>query len=155
MNDLFRDLQRLLALSPSGNELGKTLVLAAWRKAVGEVLDRRTKALDLAGTKLIVAVADENWKRHLEGIADQMIFKINSVLRSPSVTFIEFVSRPELFEQESAPTRDDSSWIAEIDEDLIESAKAIDDENLREDFVRMTAKLSARRKRMGSSEMEK
>jgi len=155
MNDLFRDLQRLLALSPSGNELEKTLVLAAWRRAVGEVLGRRSRALELSGTKLTVAVSDESWKQHLEGIADQMIFKINSVLRSPSVTFIEFVSRPDLFEGDGVSMVEDNSWISEIDEDLIKSAKTIEDESLREEFVRMTAKLSARRKRMGSSEPEK
>jgi hypothetical protein len=155
MKDLFRDLQRLLAISPTGDELSKALVLSAWKKAVGDGLDSRTKAIALAGTKLTVAVSDESWKRHLEGVSDQMIFKINSILRSPSVTFIEFVSRPELFDAVETTDRNDTSWRDEVDEELVRSAKGIDDEDLRQEFVKMAAKLAARRKRMDASNTER
>lgn len=151
MKDLFRDLQRLTALSPNGEELAKSLVLSAWKKAVGEALQGRTRAVDLIGTRLIVAVADDTWKRHLEGVADQMIFKVNSVMRSASVTFIDFEVRPDLFTDPVERPSEDSSWREEVDEELIRSAKEIGDEEMRQDFVKMAAKLSARRKRMDSS----
>jgi hypothetical protein len=154
MKDLFRDLQRLLAISPSGDDLGRSLVLSAWKRAVGEGLDVRTKAMDLSGTRLTVAVSDESWKRHLEGIADQMIFKINSVLRNPSVTFIEFVVHPELLPQSRAETPN-IAWRDEMDEELMQSAKGIEDEELREEFVKMAAKLSAREKRMNANKIKR
>ena len=152
MKDLFRDLQRLTALSPNGDELGKSLVFSAWKKAVGEALESRTKAVDLLGTKLVVAVADETWKRQLEGIADQMIFKVNSVLRSASVTFIEFTVQPDLFKNIERSASQDESWRDEIDEELTGASSGIDDEEMRRDFVEMVAKLSARRKRMEAPE---
>jgi hypothetical protein len=141
-------------MSPTGDDLEKSLVLSAWKKAVGEGLDVRTKAIDLSGTRLTVAVSDESWKRHLEGIADQMIFKINNVLRNPSVTFIEFVVQPELVPPARTETPD-NAWRDEVDEELEHSAKGIGDEDLRQEFVKMAAKLSARKKRMDAAAMEK
>jgi hypothetical protein len=41
------------------------------------------------------------------------------------------------------------------DEELMQSAKGIEDEELREEFVKMAAKLSAREKRMNANKIKR
>ena len=86
-------------------EVREAVVFAAWRKIAGESLSEHTVPFRLFNKHLIVAVADKMWKRHLETLSGQMIFKLNSVLGQAVVTFIEFRVDEETLEAERAKHR--------------------------------------------------
>ena len=72
------------------DELRDAVIAAAWRKVAGSSLCSHTTALGTKDTTLEVAVRDNIWKRHLESLSGQMIFKINSLLGHAAVTYISF-----------------------------------------------------------------
>ena len=86
MNELFRALPKLLKEFDDNEELREAVTLAAWRKIAGESLLKHAVPFRLFNKHLIVAVRDNMWKRHLETLSGQMIFKINSVLGQAIVT---------------------------------------------------------------------
>jgi len=98
MEDLFKTIPTLIRNDDTPEEIRNAVVIAAWRKAAGETLASNAVAVELLEKTLRVAVKDTNWKRHLESLAGQMIFSLNSILRSPAVTYIEFFVDENLVE---------------------------------------------------------
>ena len=90
MEDLFRTIPAILDKTDMSEEIMTALLASAWKRAAGESLCGHTAVTGLDGKTLKIAVKDGIWKRHLESLSGQMIFKINSLLRSPAVTYIEF-----------------------------------------------------------------
>ena len=90
MEDLFRALPALLKEFDENETLREAVVFAAWRKIAGKSLAQHAVPFRLYQKHLIIAVANEMWKNHLESLSGQMIFKLNSLLRQAAVTFIEF-----------------------------------------------------------------
>ncbi len=101
MDELFRALPKLLKEFDDNEELREAVTFAAWRKIAGESLRKHAVPFRLFNKHLIVAVRDNMWKRHLELLSGQMIFKINSVLGQAVVTFIEFRIDEETVLQEN------------------------------------------------------
>ena len=66
------------------------LVSAAWNRTAGDGLRKRTTPIGFAGGRLVVAVEDETWRRNLEMLTPQMVFKLNAFLGDGTVRFIEF-----------------------------------------------------------------
>lgn len=89
MEELFKTIPAFID-DETPDEIRTAVILAAWNKAAGPALSSNAAAAELNAKTLRVAVRDETWKRHLESLAGQMIFKLNSLLRSPAVTYIEF-----------------------------------------------------------------
>ena len=90
MEDLFRALPALLKEFDDNESLREAVVFAAWERAAGQSLAQHAVPFRLFQKHLIIAVASEMWKRHLEMLSGQMIFKLNSLMRQAAVTFIEF-----------------------------------------------------------------
>lgn len=63
---------------------------AAWRIAVGQKVGQVTRPHKLTRKTLAIAVSDSTWKKQLDNMATQIIFKMNSLLGSPLVTNLEF-----------------------------------------------------------------
>ena len=78
--DLFRALPALLKEFDDNESLREAVVFAAWRQIAGESLREHAVPLRLYQKHLIVAVMSETWKKHLEHLSGQMIFKFNSAL---------------------------------------------------------------------------
>lgn len=143
MEDLFRSLPKLLKEMPESGEVREAVVFAAWRKIAGESLQSHAVAFRLYNKHLMVAVTSETWKKHLEFLSGQMIFKINSVLGQTVVTFIEFRVDEETVLQERRQTEqltltdDELREIAleEVTPKLRGAADAIEDDNLRYQFL--------------------
>lgn len=156
MEDLFRALPKLLKEFENTDEVREAVVFAAWRKIAGESLSEHTVAFRLFNKHLIIAVADKMWKRHLESLSGQMIFKLNSVLGQAIVTFIEFRIDEETVEAERAKHRktlisdEQQREIAleEVTPKLRRSADAIKDDNLRYQFLLAAGSCLARKKRI-------
>lgn len=154
MQDLMRFLPALVDQLEDNQTAREAFAFAAWRKSAGSGLRQRTAPLELLGDRLVVAVTDESWKKNLEELAGQMIFKINSSVRMELVRFIEFRIDADAVDGENsdsavehASDRFDAS--AEITDELRLSAEAIGDEGLREQFLLAAAGCLARKKRMG------
>lgn len=156
MNELFRALPALLRQMEDNESLRQAVVFAAWRRIAGEGLREHAVPLRLYQKHLIVAVMSETWKKHLEHLSGQMIFKLNSVLEQPLVTFIEFRLDEETIKEERAK-RDQRKFDAESDREIAleqvspqmrAAADAIKDENLRYQFLLAAGSCLARKKKM-------
>lgn len=154
MEDLFRALPKLLKEIDS-EEVREAVVFAAWRKIAGASLQSHAVAFRLYNKHLMVAVASEMWKRHLELLSGQMIFKINSVLGQAVVTFIEFRVDEATVLEERGKTEDSVMTDAELREVALEevtpkmrrAADAIKDDNLRYQFLIAAGGALAHKKR--------
>ncbi len=156
MDDLFRTLPKLLKEFDDNEELRESVTLAAWRKIAGQSLLKHAVPFRLFNKHLIVAVRDNMWKRHLELLSGQMIFKINSVLGQAIVTFIEFRIDEETVVRENDDKRNSKFTNEQLAEIALEkvtpklrhSADAIKDDNLRYQFLLAAGSCLARKERL-------
>jgi len=156
MQDLFRALPKLLKEFEDTEEVREAIVFAAWRRIAGESLSGHTVPFRLFNKHLIVAVADKMWKRHLETLSGQMIFKLNSVLGQAIVTFIEFRVEEEMLAVERAKHQTTQLTDEQLEEIALEevtpklrhSADAIKDDNLRYQFLLAAGSCLARKAKM-------
>ena len=156
MQDLFRALPKLLKEFEDTPEVREAVVFAAWRRIAGESLSDHTVPYRLYNKHLPIAVADKMWKRHLEDLSGQMIFKLNSVLGQAIVTFIEFRIDEETVLQESKNERSSTLSDEELKEIALDkvtpklrhSADAIKDDNLRYQFLLAAGSCLARKEKM-------
>ena len=158
MDELFRALPNLLKEKEfeDTEEIREAVAFAAWRRVAGESLSDHTVPFRLFNKHLIVAVADKMWKRHLETLSGQMIFKLNSALGQAVVTFIEFRIDEDTVEAERAKHRKNlmsdeqqrEIALEEITPKLRHSADAIKDDNLRYQFLLAAGSCLARKNRL-------
>lgn len=152
MQDVFRILPAILDESDQPDEVREAVVFAAWRKAAGASLAGHTSPVRLTDKCLTVAVRDRIWKRHLETLSGQMIFKLNSALRTAAVTFIDFEIDPEAVSASNAHLveKTDAEFIsaaeAEKNAELLRAAEEIKDLALRDLFLKAASNSLARKK---------
>lgn len=156
MNELFRALPALLKEFDENETVREAVAFAAWRKIAGESLRQHAVPFRLRQKRLTIAVKSETWRKHLEHLAGQMIFKINSVLGQAVVTFIEFhideaaVERENFKERKTLLSDEEFEEIAldEVTPKMRRAADAIKDDNLRYQFLLAAGGALARRKKM-------
>ena len=90
MEQLFGAISEVIANLEPDSRGRRALIFAAWRRMAGEAICARTVPLELTDDRLIIGVADETWRRHLEDLSPQMVAKINGLLTAGSVKRIEF-----------------------------------------------------------------
>jgi hypothetical protein len=160
MDELFRALPALLTEFEDNETVREAVVFAAWRKVAGKTLRLSAVPVQFSGKRLTVAVSDENWRKHLEHLSGQMIFKINSLLGSAVVTFIEFCvdetavkkERIKFNRREDDEKYSEEEVLNEITPKIRRSADAIKDDNLRYQFLLAAGSCLARRKKMKDSQ---
>lgn len=143
MNELFRTLPALLNEMDDNEKVREAVIFAVWRRIAGEGLREKAVPSRLYQKRLTIAVESEMWRRHLESLSGQMIFKINSALGSALVTFIEFRVDEETIRAERLKNRKTSMSDEELREIALEqvtpklrrAADAIKDDNLRYQFL--------------------
>lgn len=121
--------------------LREAMIFATWRRIAGEGLAEQTAPLRLNADRLVIAVSNLTWQRHLQDLAGQMLFKLNASLGKPSVSYIEF----EINEEAVSRGRrgrigvDDAEMQkgadAELTLELRQAAMAIADVELRKQFL--------------------
>ena len=156
MNELFRALPALLKEFDDNETVREAVTFAAWRKIAGESLRQHAVPFRLTQKRLTVAVKSETWRKHLEHLSGQMIFKINSVLGQAVVTFIEFhidekaVERENYKENKQTLSDEEFEEIAldEVTPQMRRSADAIKDDNLRYQFLLAAGSCLARKKKL-------
>ena len=95
MEALIKALPAVLRASGNAPEVAEAAAIAAWKHCAGEGLRDRAMPFALHDRTLRVAVADLIWQKQLHSMRGEMVFKINSLLRQPVVSTIEFIIDPE------------------------------------------------------------
>lgn len=156
MNELFRALPALLKEFDDNEMVREAVVFAAWRKIAGEMLREHAVPFELVKKHLVVAVSSETWRKHLESLAGQMIFKLNSKLGAAIVTFIEFrvdekavkIERKNHGKESNIRITSEQDALGEVTVKMRHAADAIKDENLRYQFLLAAGSCLVRKKNM-------
>ncbi len=90
MDDIASALPALLEEFDENDAVREAVVFAVWRRIAGENLRGSAIPIQLIQKRLIVAVGSETWKKQLEAMSGEMLFKLNSALKQAAVTYIEF-----------------------------------------------------------------
>ena len=141
MEDLFKSLPKLLRAAGESEEVLEAASFAAWRRVAGEALRGCAVPFRLYNRRLIVSVPDSTWRKQLEQVSPQLVFRLNSLLGQALVTFIEFRVDPRTVRAERERLRlragapaDEDHALRRSDE-LRPAANAIRDEDLRRRFL--------------------
>ncbi|MGH9903572.1 MAG: DUF721 domain-containing protein, partial [Pyrinomonadaceae bacterium] len=139
---LIRALPKLLRASGDAEEVAEAAALVAWRRVAGEALRGCAVPFRLYRKTLVVAVPDTTWKKQLEAISAQLLFRVNSLLGQAVVTYIEFRVDHQTVLKERArirPANADPEMrerrALERAEGLMAAAASIRDEDLRRRFL--------------------
>ena len=138
MDNLIKTLPAILKASGASEEIAEAACLVAWKHAVGEGLSSHAVPVQLLNQTLVVAVADAIWKKQLEHMRGQLLFRLNSVLGQPLVKLIELRIDPrrvELARATHASTRQGPSADYKVPAELLTAAAGIDDVELRRAFL--------------------
>ncbi|MCA1593132.1 MAG: DUF721 domain-containing protein [Acidobacteria bacterium] len=142
MDDLIRALPKLIRAAGDAEEVAEAAALVAWRRVAGEALRGCAVPFRLYRKTLVIAVPDTTWKKQLEAISGQLLFRLNSLLGQAMVTFIEFrVDQPtvqaERARMKSFAVEDDLQEERALRraDDLQDAAGAIHDDDLRRRFL--------------------
>jgi len=142
MESLLKLLPMMIRLSGDNEEVREQAVFAAWRAAVGKGIVNACRPFRLYRKQLIIAVLDQTWKKQLEKLAGEYLFRINSLLGAPMVTFIEFrVDRDHVLQAHGHDAKPfEFHHTEELAAELASSADQIKDAELRQQFLRAAAK---------------
>jgi len=138
MDNLIKTLPAILKASGSSEEITEAACLAAWKHAVGEGLSGHAVPVQLQNQTLVVAVADAIWKKQLEHMRAQLLYRVNSVLGQPLVKSIELridPQRVELARATHASTRKEPDADYKVPAELLTAAAGIEDVELRRAFL--------------------
>lgn len=148
MDAFFRTLPGVFEAIEASDEVRAAFVFAAWKRVAGAQVTGRTAPIELVNKRLAVAVADVTWKRNLESLASQLLFRLNAVLGRPLVEFIDFRIDPAAIDAGtdragSSEVRPDSK---DIPSEIVESASGIQDDQLRKIVIHAAANCLSRKR---------
>jgi len=142
MDDLIRALPKLLRAAGEAEEVAEAASFVAWRRVAGEALRGCAVPFRLYRKTLVVAVPDTTWRRQLEEVSGQLIFRLNSLVGQALVTYIEFRVDPQTVAAERARAHAAAHVEPAAEEaairragELRAAAAAIHDEDLRRRFL--------------------
>ena len=137
MDSLIKALPAVLKASGAPEEVAEAACVAMWKHAVGEGLSSQAFPIQLREQKLVVVVEDNLWKKQLEQMRGQLLFRLNSILGQGVVTSIEVRVDPKTLAASRAPVTEPGK--AEIDytapAELVSVAAGIEDVELRRAFL--------------------
>ncbi|MEW6129238.1 MAG: DUF721 domain-containing protein [Acidobacteriota bacterium] len=148
MTELLKLLPMILRKAGDSEEAREQAVFAAWLVSVGSQIRQISRPLKLEKKTLIIAVLSANWRAQLHKMREPLIFKLNSILGTPTLRTIEFVINPDKIVEAQKPPQE-ISFIApeEHQLQLRDKAEAIPNTDLREAFLRAAGKCLDRRYR--------
>ncbi len=153
MEQLFGAISAVFSDIPHDTIADEAIVFAAWSRCSGEMLRERTVPISFENNRLIIAVEDKIWQRHLEDLSPAMLAKINSSLGHGTVTFIEFRIDKTAIKAKHEAEKAAIKTVPPVSKDLENAANAIADEQLRENFIAAAAVYLARQSRESENDM--
>jgi len=142
MNSLLKMLPMMLRLSGDNEEVREQAAFVAWRAVAGPQVAYNCVPFQLYQKRLIIATPDLAWKFQMEKLSGQYLFRLNSLLGGPYVTFIEFRIDRETVLSSRPPDPKIFEWshTEEIEAQLASAAGRIKDDSLRAQFLRAATK---------------
>jgi hypothetical protein len=151
MEQLFGAIPSALGGLGPNAETDEALVFAAWIRCAGGGVCKRTAPLEFFENRLVIAVEDETWRRHLEDLSPQMLARINGSLGHGTLNFIEFRVDPANVKRARVLNKRSNEGVANrpaaVAASLATAAEAIADAGLREQFLSTAGEYLARQKR--------
>ena len=137
MHKLIQTLPAILKASGASEEVAEAACLAAWKYAVGEGLSGHAVPIELRQQTLVVVVADSIWKKQLEQMRGQLLFRLNSVLGQTLVKSIELRIDSKTIELARAKqaNRSKDEVDHKVPAELLSAAAEIADVELRRAFL--------------------
>lgn len=118
-------------------EVAQAACFVAWKQIAGEALRGNAVPLRLDDRTLVIAVADATWQKQMQSLSGPLLFRLNSLLGQPVVTYLEFCEAPETVAQArrtlSGP--EESRELAPVPAELVSAAAGIHDKDLRRAFL--------------------
>lgn len=136
MEHLINSLPALLRAAGEVDEVAVTVAQSAWNHVAGEKLRQQTVVTHFQKQKLTVAVPDSIWQRQLESMGAQLVFRLNALLGTGSIKFIEFrvdVAALEKLAPKIAPSN--AKEPEPLPVELLTAASAIQSPQLRRAFL--------------------
>lgn len=148
MEDILNLLPQILRQTGYDETVCEHVVFAVWNRTVGEAVSANCVPFRLHAKRLVVLTSDATWKRQLEKISGEIIFKINRVLTTELVTHIEYRVDPRQVkalhrEPPEIQFRNQSAIVSE----LAPIAEKIAQPEMRDAFLRAAGKCLERRER--------
>ncbi len=147
MEQLFGAISDALSGLGPNAEVDEAVVFAAWKRCAGQMVAERTIPQEFFECRLVIAVEDNIWRRHLEELAPQMIARMNAFLGDGKVRFIEFRIQPRSFTARASLTAmglDSNAPV--VPPSVADAAKNITDPSLRTSFLETAAEYLSRQK---------
>ena len=137
MDKLIKTLPAILAAAGSSDDVAEAACIAAWKHAVGEGLSNHAVPVHLENKALVVVVEDNIWKKQLELMCSQLLFRLNAVLGHSLVESIQVRIDPKTLANRSASRETSSQEKADysVPADLLSAAAGIEDADLRRAFL--------------------
>ena len=138
MDKLIKSLPAILRASGAAEEVVEAACIAAWKHAVGQGLSGHAIPVQLQNHTLVVAVADNVWKKQLEHMRGQLLYRLNNVLGQPLVKSLELRVDPQRIEAAratAANTSKETDADYQVPAELLTAAAGIEDVDLRRAFL--------------------
>jgi hypothetical protein len=90
MDSLIKTLPKILQAAGESPEVAEAACMAAWKHAAGDGLRDHAVPLRLSRKTLVIGVVDTTWQKQLQSLSGQLLFRLNSILGQPLVTFVDF-----------------------------------------------------------------
>lgn len=139
MDKLIKTLPAILQASGASQEVAEAACIAAWKHAVGEGLSDHAVPVHLQDETLVVVVADDIWKRQLEQMRGQLLFRLNSVLGQALVKSIELRIDPGTLLKSRRAKEESHRRRAylkeEVPAEILSAAAGIEDVELRRAYL--------------------
>ena len=146
MNQLIKSLPAILRAAGDSEEVAEAAAIAAWKHAAGDGLKGHAVPVKLENRTLTVSVADAIWKKQLNSMRGQLLFRVNTLLGQPIVGAIEFLIDPKLAAAQAEQEKPEDELVDnEVPLELWSAANAIHDKELRKSFLK-TASISLKRR---------
>ena len=145
VNSFIRTLPGVFDAIEASDEVRDAFVFAAWRYVAGEQVAERTFPVSLENRHLVVAVEDKTWKRNLESLAPQLLFKLNNTFGRSLVDLIEFRISTDEIHSRIRLDEDAADEAIAIPNELTAAADRIQDQALRESVLRAAGKCLSRK----------
>ena len=139
MDSLIKTLPKILQAAGDSPEVAEAACMAAWKHAAGDGLRDHAVPLRLSRKTLVVGVADTTWQKQLQSLSGQLLFRLNSILGQPLVTFVDFRVDPKAVANARGPQYANRTS-RELDPstvsvELVTAAAEIKDKDLRRAFL--------------------
>ncbi len=139
MDSLIKTLPKILQAAGDSPEVAEAACMAAWKHAAGDGLRDHAVPLRLSRKTLVIGVADTTWQKQLQSLSGQLLFRLNSILGQPLVTFVDFRVDPKAVANARGPQYANRTSRevdpATVSVELVTAAAEIKDKDLRRAFL--------------------